>query len=267
MPDRIKADQVKEVKGDVDPEVIYLRDLVYKVRDSKKQDVVNAAFGELSSYLEPKIRKIVGKFRIPGYSFDDILQEAFYALQFKAIKDYNEARGKDPGKPAAFDRFALLCIRRHLATTLKTSKQNRHSALNLSKSLDADRSTDNDELSLINIVCSTKGDVVTGIQQREYFNLLINKLWKKLSDFEKQVFLLYANQHTYEEIARVINTGEDKRYRVNIKGVDNALSRIKNKAKLISERVHASEDRRPKDEEKTLRKTVKAVKALSKRRK
>jgi DNA-directed RNA polymerase specialized sigma subunit len=198
-----KVAQLKvEFKGEVDPEVVYLRDLVYKIRESKKQEEINAAFRELSEYLSPKIKKIVGGFKIPGCSFDDILQEAFYALQFKAIKDYNEWKGRDPSKPAPFDHFALLCIRRHLATALKTSKQNRHAAINRGISLEADHSKDNDEMSLINILSRSKDDVFFDLQHKEYFKLLVNKLWKKLTKLEKQVFVLYANHNTYEEIAR-----------------------------------------------------------------
>ena len=242
-----KATQVKvEFKGDVDPEVIYLRDLVYKIRESKKQEEINAAFCELSEYLSPKIKKIVGGFRIPGCSFDDILQEAYYALQFKAIKDYNEWKGRDPSKPAAFDHFALLCIRRHLATALKTSKQNRHAAINRGKSLEADHSTDNDEMSLINILSSPKDDVFFDLQHKEYFKLLVNKLWKKLTKLEKQVFMLYANHNTYEEIADIINKKRNdgtKRYKVNIKSVDNSLSRVKMKARVILQLITNREER------------------------
>lgn len=226
------------VKGEVDPEVTMLMDLVYQVRDAKTDAAFNIAFEKIANHLEPKIKKIAGKFRIPGCTFDDVYQECLYALQYKAIKDYDETRGTDRTKPAPFDRFALLCIRRHLATTLKTSKQNRHAVINTSQSLDQDRSNNNDELSLINIVCATEGDVLGTLQKSEYFKNFINKLLIKLSQFEKQVFYLYAQQYTYEEISKLINTHRNVgRIRVNVKGVDNALSRIKNKADILFRRI------------------------------
>lgn len=240
---RLKTDaqtlkHIFKLRANSDPEVIKLIDLVYQVRDAHNDAERNIAFEQVSRALEPKVKKIAGKFRIPGFTFDDVYQECLSALQFKAIKDYNETRGRDPTRSAPFDQFALLCIRRHLATTLKTSRQNRHIIINRSQSLDQDRSNDNDELSLINIVCASEGDVLTSLQQSEYFKNFVNKLLVKLSPFEKQVFYLYAQQYTYEEISTLINTHRTvSKFRVNVKGVDNALSRIKNKADSLFRRI------------------------------
>jgi RNA polymerase sporulation-specific sigma factor len=244
MPRSNKKTLVKKIKlADATPEVKFYIDLVNKIRESDCQEVVNDAFEKVVNGLETKIKKIAGKFKIPGHTFDDTYQECLYALRYKAIKDYDEQRGAEVGKPAPFDRFALLCIRRHLATTLKASHQNSVRPLNEGKSLDQDRSQDNDELSLINIVCSTKGDILSEIQDKENFKVLMSRLLAKLSPFERQVFMLYARQFTYEEIAEHINGVESELEEVNIKGVDNALSRIKNKARTIAERIAAREQK------------------------
>lgn len=232
------------VKGnykDVSPEVQYYMDLVYMVRESNDKNKINEAFQKIVDGLEIKIKKIAGKYKIPGLNFDDVYQECLVALNSKAIKDYDETRGKEPGKPAPFDRFALMCIRRHLATTLKTSQQNKHRVQNESKSLDQDRSQGDDDLSLVNIVCAPNSDVIISLQKKENFKVLMSKLLSKLSGFEKQVFKLYAQQYTYEEIAYIINSRAKRSEQVNIKGVDNALSRIKNKSKIIMENVIAAE--------------------------
>ena len=53
-----------------------------------------------------------------------------------------------------------------------------------------------------------------------------------LSEFEKKVLALYSQRFSYEEISDMLNkSGEEKK--INIKGVDNALSRIKIKAKIV----------------------------------
>jgi RNA polymerase sporulation-specific sigma factor len=242
---RSKSASVKTLakeNADADPEVLYYIDLVEKTRQSKKQEEVNEAFQLIVDGLSPKIKKIAGKFHIAGYSFDDIYQEALYALRYKAIKDYDSTRGSGEG-PAAFDRFALLCIRRHLATTLKASHQNRHKVLGSYRSLDQDRGSDNDELSLSNIIPSPDGDVLGKLQNKEEFATLVNKLLARLSNFEKQVFYLYAQQYTYEEISDIINRKYPQRSDVNVKGVDNALSRIKNKGKAIVSRHLRRENR------------------------
>ena len=235
---------VKKFKGEVEPEVQFYIDQVDRVRESKNEVEINIAFNLICEKLDSKIRKLAGRYRIPGYDFYDVFQECLMALRYKAIKDYDIERGKDPEKPAKFDHFAMLCIRRHLATTLKTSKQNRHRAISEAKSLDLDRSTDNEELALINIVCSTEGDILSKVQDREQFKTLTNKLLSKLSEFEKQVFYLYARQYTYEQVSEYINNYCPHKDDVNIKGIDNALSRIKNKAKSILNSYLRKEERK-----------------------
>jgi RNA polymerase sporulation-specific sigma factor len=223
---------VKTEKLPVDPEVLYYIKLINKVRRSKDEQKINDAFSLIKDGLDTKIKRICSRYRIPGHDFDDIYSEALYALRFKAIKDYDQERGSGEG-PAAFDRFALLCIRRHLATTLKTSHQNRKKILNSCKSLDQDRSSDNEDLSMVNIIPATGGDICFEVQQSEEFKSLVNRLLKRLSGFEKNVFYLYARQYTYEEIADIINRKFPQKDVVDIKGIDNSLSRIKTKAKLI----------------------------------
>lgn len=236
MPQRKESTVVKAKKIPVDPEVLYYIKLINKIRRSKDEASINDAFTLVIKGLDAKIKKICSRYRIPGHDFDDIYAEALYALRYKAIKDYDKDRGSGEG-PAAFDRFALLCIRRHLATTLKTSHQNRKKILNGCKSLEQSHSPDHEDLSIINILPATEGDVCSDLQQSEEFKTLVNRLLKKLSPFEKNVFYLYARQYTYEEIASIINRKFPQRDVVDIKGVDNALSRIKNKGKNILKRV------------------------------
>lgn len=224
-----------EVKIDpnVDSEAELYRAMVYKIRGAKNKEEVNEAFKTISDGLEVKIKKIAGKFKIPGFSFDDIYQECLYALQYKAIKDYDETRGSTEG-PAMFDRFALLCIRRHLATTLKTAHQNRKRILNESKSLDQDRSQDNDDLSLINIVKSKDAPILESMEVREFIRNFTKKLLSKLSKFEREVFVQYVQKYSYEEIAAdVIGSSDGKA----VKAIDNGLSRIKHKGWEIYEKM------------------------------
>jgi RNA polymerase sigma factor (sigma-70 family) len=186
----------------------------------------------------PKIQKVVSKFNIPGYEHSDILQEALYALRYKAIKDYDKARGTGEG-PAPFDKFALLCIRRHLATEFKSSYQNKKRVLNQSVSIykESYKSSDSEEnVSLSNILSDPDAlDICELTGENEYYKNLQDLLLSSLSSFEKEVYILYAQKYSYEEIAEKINNKRSK-IRVNIKGVDNALSRIKHKAKEILEK-------------------------------
>lgn len=208
--------------------------LISQIRKQKDEKLANAAFEELLSMLIAKINKVVSRFRIPGNEHNDVLQEALYALRYKAIKDYDKERGNGTG-PAPFDKFALLCIRRHLATEFKSSYQNRRRVLNQASSIYANTTgnRDDDDVSLVNIIPDpNNGDVGRKVAENEYYSDLQTMLFESLSNFEKEVYRLYAQKYSYEEIAEKINSRR-KKVMVKIKGVDNALSRIKHKARDI----------------------------------
>lgn len=240
MP-RSKKDSVKKKSKDaaetVD-EAEYFKSLVYKIRDTNDPDEENVAFKKIIDALDPKIKKIAGRFRIPGFGFDDVYNECLMALRFKAVRDYDEDRGTSKSGPAMFDRFALLCIRRHLATMLKTAHQNRKRILNESKSLDQDRSSEHDDLSLINIIKSKDSPVLDTLEVREFLINFTKKMGHKMSPFESEVFVLYIKRYTYEEIAEKVLGGAAGK---SVKAIDNALSRIKHKGWEIYERMVAKE--------------------------
>ena len=83
-------------------------------------------------------------------------------------------------------------------------------------------------------------DIGSSVGEKEYYFDLQTRLLESLSSFEKEVYVLYAQRCSYEEIAERINGGRAK-VRVNIKGVDNALSRIKHKAREILEKYEEKE--------------------------
>lgn len=241
-----KSKPVAEVKDpakqEYDDNLKYVQ-LINIIRKNKDKETTDKAFEAILQKLIPKIQKLISRFNIPGCNHDDIMQEALVALQFKAIKDYDKTRGSGEG-PAPFDKFALLCIRRHLATEFKSSYQNKKRVLNHSVSLDKESNNGNggeDDLSLAHVIADPDGqDLITSVGEDEYYRNLQTMLLNSLSRFEKEVYLLYAQRYSYDEIADRINAKRAK-VRVNIKGVDNALSRIKHKAKEILEKYEANE--------------------------
>ena len=226
-----KARIVKRVSGPIDG--LKYEELVEIVRGSGKNKRKNFAYNEIEKRIKYKILYIVRQFYIPGLNFDDILQESLYALRFKAIVDYDGSRGSGD-LPYPFDKFAILCIRRHLSTLLKGSFQNKKKALNTSLSLDQDRGSHEDEnLHLSDILPKTDTTIVESIGEKEYYKILFDSLYCRLSKLEKSVFILYTYKFSYDEITLKINKFYDKkgfRKRVNVKSVDNALSRVKAKA-------------------------------------
>lgn len=219
-------------------------ELVEQVRRSRSQEKVNIAFNEIERRMRSKIKQISYKFNIPGSSFPDVYQEALYALRYKAIKDYDKDRGNDTG-PYPFDKFAVLCIRRHLSTKLKAAYQNKQKVMNSCLSLDQDRnSSSDDSLYLADIVPRTEGTVLELLEENEYYRTLFSNLFTRLSEFEREVFLLYVQKYSYEQIAERINAKSGRKRGkalINVKSVDNALSRIKNKAKEIFDEFGSDE--------------------------
>lgn len=222
----------EQVLTEEEQEAQRCEELINTIRTSNKKEETDAAFEEIANRLKPRIQKLVNRFKISGFDPYDIMQEALFALRFKAIKDYNAERGNGIGW-APFDRFSILCIRRHLSTEYKASYQNKKRALNSSVSLNQEVSKSGDEdLSLISILDSGEDSIINQLGDKEYYMDLMTRLLKGLSPFEKEVFILYAQRYSYDEIAERINENRVK-VKINIKGVDNALSRIKHKAKII----------------------------------
>ncbi len=218
--------------------------LVDVVRSGKNKKQ-NQAYNEIENRIRPKIYFIIRQFYIPGCNHDDILQEALYALRYKAIPDYDGSRGRgDTIYP--FDNFAVLCIRRHLSTLLKSSFQNKRKALNTSLSLDQDRNNmSDDSLFLSDIIPRTEGSVVGDLGEKEYYQKLFSGLYVELSILEKRVFSLYSKRYSYGEISIKINKYYRKnkiKKKTNIKSIDNALSRIKQKGKEIFEKYGLDEN-------------------------
>jgi hypothetical protein len=136
----------EETPEEIEKKMLYIK-LVKKVKCGSKREA-DLAFEEIANMMKKKMRQITGKFNIKGFENSDIDQEALYALRFKAIKDYDKGRSS-LYDISSFDKFAALCIRRHLSTVLKSSFKSKNEALNSAISLDKDRCDEyEDDLSL-----------------------------------------------------------------------------------------------------------------------
>ena len=124
-------------------QVLKYIELVKIIRSSTDKEEKDLAFEEIVKMIEPNLQKFIRKFTIPGYDRHDIYQEALFALKFKAIKDYDSSRSEIKDI-SPFDKFAMICIRRHLSTQLKASYQYKNKALNSSMSLNQDRNFGSD---------------------------------------------------------------------------------------------------------------------------
>ena len=249
------AKKKKTKKKTVPMTELEFSDLVDIVRSRGRADKnkVNDAYNEIHHRMKVRIGYLVHKFyrTMPGYSLDDISQEALFALRYKAIPDYKKNVMGRSGEPYPFDKFGILCIRRHLSTLRKACFQNKQKTLNTSLSLDQDRNESSEEaLFLVDIIPRTDGTILEELGDKEYHNFLFNKLYERLSKFEKQVFLLYAQRYSYEEIAVLLKkkakkdgsrNQKKKKIKDIVKSVDNALSRLKVKAKEVFQKFGEEE--------------------------
>ena len=154
------------------------------------------------------VRKRARSLFIIGGDQDDLMQEGMIGL-FKAIQDY------DKSKEAVFSTFAELCISRQLYSAVKSSNRKKNIPLNTYVSIyspvySEDHSLEAAELSPEEILID-----------RENVRSLRCKIEECLSAMEKQVFDLYMEGMTYQEIARHLDKEP--------KSIDNALQRIKSK--------------------------------------
>lgn len=236
----VRSDRLVNVSVEKIPELDTIN-LVEIVRRCKSREKIEVAYSEIVSRIKSKIYKISLQFYIPGLSQEDVYQESLYALRYKAIKDYNKDRGKGD-EPFPFDRFAMICIRRHLSTQRKSSYQNKRKVLNTSISLNKERSDPDGEIVFLSeILPKTDGTVIESVGEDEYIKTLLSKLYERLSELEKEVFVLYAQRYSYEDMAKIINKQKNIRS-TNIKSIDNALSRIKLKAKEIFDKFGDFDD-------------------------
>ena len=156
---------------------------------------------------------------IIGGDQDDLMQEGMIGL-FKAIQDY------DKSKEAVFSTFAELCISRQLYSAVKSSNRKKNIPLNTYVSIYSPAYSEQGE--------ETEGSFMVDhsleaaelspeeiLIDRENVRSLRRKIEECLSAMEKQVFDLYMEGMTYQEIARHLDKEP--------KSIDNALQRIKSK--------------------------------------
>ncbi len=207
-------------------------ELVMQLQAAKSATDRDKIFGQVVERIDPLIRRIVGRFNIPGYEQADLYQEALLALRFKAMADFDPSRCIGD-EMVGFEKFAALCTKRHLSTLLKTSFQNKQATLNFSVSF-ATPAKEDDSVDMSSLVADHAygGDIFNSCSTNEVFHELMHELFSDLSDFEKLVLALYSQRNSYEEIAQSINKYRKGR-KIGIKSVDNALSRIKAKARFI----------------------------------
>lgn len=197
-----------------------LKNTPYQVMsDEELVESVHVGEVEALEYLIHKYKNFVRakarSYFLIGADREDIIQEGMIGL-YKAIRDYRD------DKLASFKAFAELCITRQIITAIKTATRQKHIPLNSYISLDKPIYDEDSDRTLLDVLCGTKVlDPEELIINQEEFDDIEVKISEILSDFERQVLMLYLDGQSYHEIALDL-----KRH---VKSIDNALQRVKRK--------------------------------------
>jgi len=175
------------------------------------------AFNELLHLYQPFITFLTRKFFCKGLSQNDLFQEGSVGL-YKAVLRY------DPCKGSTFKSFAETNIKSMIISAVQKGNRLKHSFLNFGISLYRSLDFDPDKTTYIDFLPSNEPSpeehCIKLCEMYEKKELLGNFLGT-LSELEKEVLSSYVHGSSYREIA--IHLG------VEMKAVDNALTRIKRK--------------------------------------
>ena len=186
-------------------------ELIYYINehDDEANNIIIKKYEPLISSIASRIIKNCPYL---GLEKNDLIQEGMIGLNH-AIGYYNEQ------KDITFYTYAKTCIERRLISTVISAQRLKHKNLNDSISFDSEDGT----LDFILKDDSTNPENI--LLEDETTEELIKLIKEKLTDFESDVFDLLIINFNYKEIASMLDKEP--------KQVDNAIYRIKNKAKEV----------------------------------
>ncbi|MBE7056451.1 MAG: sigma-70 family RNA polymerase sigma factor [Ruminococcaceae bacterium] len=156
------------------------------------------------------VRSVTAPYFLAGGDRDDLLQEGMIGL-------YNGIHCFKGDKGIEFVQFARYCIKRNVITAVRAANRQKHQPLNSYVSIWGEDGNETDEdLPLV-------PDPEVAVIEAESVQILDEGLKSCLSKMEYKVLVMFLEGKSYVEIAEGINK--------NIKSVDNALQRIRNKIK------------------------------------
>jgi RNA polymerase sporulation-specific sigma factor len=175
-----------------------------------------AALNALIRRYQSQARVEARQYYLPGGTLEDLQQEALIAL-------YQAASGYDHSKAVSFRTFASACMRNRIIQTLRGARRRKHLVLTEAQSLSHEGNDDEEEWTLD--VASPELDPAEAVVTAAWAEEFKQRFLTGLSQFETSVAVLYVSGITQSEIAAMMGGS------VKVKSVDNALSRVKRKAR------------------------------------
>lgn len=184
--------------------------LLAKQGGEQAYDAVLKMFKEL-------VRNKARLFYLSGGDSDDLIQEGMIGL-YKAVRDY------EPGR-SSFGAFAAMCIERQLSTAVRRSLRDKNRPLNGYISFGFKSAEEDGGGEVIERLASDSQNPEAIYIDNEDARATLEMIERKLSGFEQRVLRPYIAGKTYDEIATSLS--------IDSKAVDNAVQRIKRKARLL----------------------------------
>ena len=156
----------------------------------------DSAFSELLSRYTPMINKVIGGFSASVFRYDEAFSEACFAFH-RAVLSYDLSRSSD----VTFGLYARICIYRRLCDL--SAKNGKEETI-----VDLD----------VDLISGDNNNIEQRLVGRERMSEYLSKARGILSEYEYEVFILYIDGYSTEEISEKL--GKD------IKSVENAKSRM-----------------------------------------
>lgn len=183
----------------------------------------NAAVEKLLVVYDKKIKQIARNViqYLVGQEFIDVVQDAKLTF-WEAVLTYDLKRKTN------FDYFIRTCIQKQLISKLKTITKCRNIPLNNGESLDVVSSDqeNHDAPNYHETIADENINIENDVISKQEVEWLDKNLRKKLTELEQATYNRYNQGYTYREIAIELQRTE--------KTIDNAIMRVRNKAKDIS---------------------------------
>lgn len=159
------------------------------------------AMEELLTAYMGMVKAVARQYYIVGATCEDVSQEGMIGL-YKAVVTYKREKGR-------FSAYAYACIKAAVIDAVKAASREKNKALNTSVPLENTVGLVSDVDITVNLV---GGELMARIKSR-------------LSSAEEEIFSMWAEGMSYAEIAKELGK--------TVKNVDNAVQRIKKKAKAV----------------------------------
>ncbi len=175
------------------------------------------ALKELLGRYSKTITRITSKYFVKGFDEEDLKQEARLAV-INAIKSFDGQ--------SSFNNYASKCIKNSVLTLIK--KANRLKNLPLLDYVPISGYSDYSDVSKNKLLPFIKSGPEEHFIERENARELVKIIKEVLSKYEYEVFSLYLDGYSYEDIKTKL--------KVETKSIDNAIQRARKKLEFIKQK-------------------------------